>query len=95
MNNIMDITVYEEIEQIKALIAALEEYCTKLTQKVINVPMQEIEDARHAGLPAEYAMQYEGYYSHNVATAQNMINNIKEFHIPYWQAVIAKLQERL
>ena len=95
MNDIMDITVYEEIEQIKALIAALEDYCAALNQKVIVSPMQEIQDARQAGLPTEYAMEYESYYSHNVATAQNMINNIKEFHIPYWQAVIAKLRERV
>lgn len=92
----MDITIYEEIEQIQALIAELENYCTALNQKVIVVPSQEIEDARHAGLPLDYVMRYNTcYYSHNVATAQNMINIIKEFHIPYWQAVIAKLQERL
>ena len=91
----MDITVYEEIEQIKALIAALEDYCASLQQKVIDYPLQKIQAARQAGLPVDYVMQYESYYSHNVATAQNMISNIKEFHIPYWQAIIGKLQERL
>lgn len=95
MNNVMNITVYEEIERIEALIAALQDYCEALNQKIIVYPMQEIKEARDAGLPAEYAMQYEGYYSHNVATAQNMIVNIEQFHIPYWQAIIAKLQERL
>lgn len=92
----MDITVYEEIEQIKALISILEHYCDELEKTVITRPMGEILEAKRAGLPADYADNYENRcYCHNVSTAQNMINNIKEFHIPYWQAIIDELKKRL
>ena len=91
-----ELTVDEEIEQIKALIAALEEYCTTLQQKVIDLPMQEIDEAQRAGLPLDYVMRYKTcYYIHNVSTAQNIIANIKSDHIPYWQSVIDGLRRNV
>lgn len=90
----MNITVYEEIEQIRILISLLDEYCNTLNTRLITDPLAEIHEAINAGLPVEYADDYERRCcSHNVATAQNMINNIREFHIPYWQHIILELQK--
>lgn len=91
----MNITVYEEIEHAKALINFLEEYCMELNHNIITAPMDEINDVRYHGLPREYADKVEYNYRENATIAQCMINDIKERHIPYWQAVIKDLEKSL
>ena len=91
----MNVDVIEEIIQVQALINLLEEYCEKLKKNIIIEPMDAIAEACDAGLPKSYMDEYVWKrYSHNVATAENMIVNIKEFHIPYWQSVLDELKKR-
>ena len=91
----MNITVYEEIQHAKALINFLEEYWVELNHNIITEPMNEINNALYHGLPREYADKVEYNYRENAAIAQSMINDIKERHIPYWQAVIKELEKSL
>ena len=91
----MEITVRDEIEQIKKLISYLQEYCLDLKSTVIDGPSIELYDAKSHGLPEEYYYHYKKIYDQNVLLAEHMIRKIADEHIPFWEGVIRKLEERL
>lgn len=90
----MDVSIYNQIQNLEKLIRILNNYADNLRYHVITAPMDTLDDALRFGLPEEIGAKYRWrYYEQNRIEAENIIGYINGVCIPCLEEKIRKMKE--
>ena len=92
----MNVSIYNQYQQIERLIVVLKDYMDNLRYHAIIKPKEVLDEAFRNGLPEEIYNTYLGfYYALNEQDAQGIVVYIEKFCIPYLEKVSKDLYEAL